>query len=140
MERGRGIQTRSHKNARTTEDERERDERERDATTKKVRIARAGGARRRAIRVDGWAANVEIVAIDRGAPRRRGHRAAGGRATARWRRIGAKTTGDIISRRRRGARGRARARRRRTARMARDGEMSAWTDAPRRRAGGRRTR
>jgi hypothetical protein len=60
-------------------------------------------------RDDGWAANVEIVAVDRDTPRRRGHRAAGGRATARWRRIGAKTTGDIISRRRREA-ARARAR------------------------------
>jgi len=109
VERVRGVQTRWHRNARTTDGERERDERAGDATTKKVRIARAGGARRRAIRVDGWAANVEIVAIDRGTPRRRGHRAAGGRATARWRRIGAKTTGDIISRRRREA-ARARAR------------------------------
>jgi hypothetical protein len=59
-------------------------------------VADARGATR--ARDDGWAANVAIVAVDRDTPRRRGHRAAGGRATARWRRIGAKTTGAIFSR------------------------------------------
>ena len=77
-------------------------------------------------RDDGWAANVEIVAVDRDTPRRRGHRAAGGRATARWRRIGAKTTRDVFSRRRREA-ARARARG--------GGERREWREAARRALG-----
>jgi len=36
-------------------------------------------------RDDGWAANVEIVAVDRDTPRRRGHRAAGGGGFSRAR-------------------------------------------------------
>jgi hypothetical protein len=49
----------------------------------KVRLDRGRRAARRAIRVDGWAANVEVVAVDRDISRRRGHGAPGGGAAAR---------------------------------------------------------
>ena len=91
----------------TSQNSRERGRRKTAVRKTSDAVADARGATR--ARDDGWAANVEIVAVDRDTPRRRGHRAAGGRATARWRRIGANSTRGIISSRRREA-ARARAR------------------------------